>query len=81
MPKARLTDEQKKNGAYYAKLIKDAGLTQVAAAHFLGINERTSRRYVQGLWPAPRAVHILFSIMRKRRISVERAERYAGLRS
>jgi hypothetical protein len=77
--KKHLTAEQKKNGANYAKLIKGFGLTQVEAARFLGVNERTSRRYASGLWPTPRAVNILFSIMRKRRISAERAERYAGL--
>jgi hypothetical protein len=77
--KKNLTSEQKKNGANYVKTIKGFGLTQVEAARFLGINERTSRRYASGLWPAPRAVNILFSIMRKRRISAERAERYAGL--
>jgi len=40
------------NGKQLQKLLDDAGLTQRGAAHELGINERTMRRYVA----SPRAI-------------------------
>jgi hypothetical protein len=47
----------------YRKAIKSLGLTQVAAAHMLGVDERTSRRYALGETAIPPPVAKLLGLM------------------
>jgi hypothetical protein len=73
--KPELTKRQRKQRAKTYRAMLDAlGLNQLAAAKFLGVNERTSRRYASGDWPLPRATALLLRIMAARRISPEKAE-------
>lgn len=52
----------------YRAAIAALGLSQVRAAKFLGIAERTSRSYALGEFPVPRVVAMLLSIMVSRQI-------------
>lgn len=47
----------------YRDAISRLGLSQVGAAHFLGVDPRTSRRWALGELPIPRAVELLFALM------------------
>lgn len=40
------------------KAIDELGMSQVAAAEYFGINERTMRRYALGEYPVPRAIEL-----------------------
>jgi hypothetical protein len=60
-------------GKEYAAAIEAFGLTQVAASEFLGVTERTSRRWIAGDDPIPRSVAILLRLMRARKITAEAA--------
>jgi len=60
--------------ARYKKVIKSLGLSQRKAAKFIGVNERTSRRYASGEWPVPRATAMLLAVMEHRGIKPQRVE-------
>jgi hypothetical protein len=47
----------------YAETIAKLGLTQVGAAKFLKIGDRTSRRWISGASKIPHAVELLFDLM------------------
>jgi hypothetical protein len=60
-----MTDDE-----YRAKL--DAlGMTQTAAAQFLAVAERTSRRYALGVSPIPGPVAILLRYMARKKLKPE----------
>jgi plasmid maintenance system antidote protein VapI len=47
----------------YAETIAALGLTQVGAAEFLKVGERTSRRWIEGKCRIPHAVALLLNLM------------------
>jgi DNA-binding transcriptional regulator YdaS (Cro superfamily) len=47
----------------YRNAIARLGLSQVAAAHFLGVDPRTSRSWISGRYPVPHAVALLLRLM------------------
>lgn len=51
--------------AEYCKALDRVGLTQVGAARFFCVNERTSRRWASGEQPVPRVVEIALWLMMK----------------
>lgn len=57
-------------GAEYQAAIDALGLNQLAAARFLKIGDRTSRRYVAG-GVIPHAVKLLFDLMIEKKIKPE----------
>jgi hypothetical protein len=61
----------------YAVLIARLGLSQVSAADFLGINPRTSRRYVSGELAVPKVVAMLLELMVKTKSDRARVEKLA----
>jgi hypothetical protein len=69
-----LTRAQRRNGKQYKNVIASVGMSQVRAAKFLDVNERTSRRYASGEWPLPRAHRLLLAVLVHKRVSPDRAE-------
>lgn len=69
-----LTPAQKRAGRQYKKIIASVGLSQVGAARFLDVNERTSRRYASGEWPLPKAERMLMAVLARKRVSPAQAE-------
>jgi len=70
----------------YREHIEKLGLSQNAASRFLGVSERSSRRYAQlddkGRpinIPIPSAIEMLLRIMVKHKISVEAACKLADI--
>jgi len=57
--------------AQYAKAIADLGMSQVGAARFLKIGERTSRRFIAGESKIPVVAEMLLNIMVAHGISPE----------
>jgi hypothetical protein len=57
----------------YESTIHRLGLTQVGAARFLGVDERTSRRYIAGKAVIPPPTAMLLNLMLKYRVTPERA--------
>jgi hypothetical protein len=55
--------------AEYRRAIEALGLNQVQAGKFLGISDRTSRRWAAGTRPVFPTVEILLRYMLRRRIS------------
>jgi len=53
----------------YREAIAALGMSQVAAAAFLGVSPRTSRHWALGESPVPRAVSILLRLMVSRDIN------------
>jgi plasmid maintenance system antidote protein VapI len=53
------------NGEVYQHLIDKVGMTQVGAAKFFGVDERTSRRWVKGELTIPDSVALLLPVMFK----------------
>jgi hypothetical protein len=49
----------------YATAIERLGLTQVGAARFFGVGDRTSRRWISGEYDVPRAVAYCLNMMIK----------------
>jgi hypothetical protein len=47
----------------YRELLAELGFTQVEAARFVEVDERTSRRWASGELPVPVAVAMLLSLM------------------
>lgn len=58
-------------GEEYREIIADLGLTQAAAASFLGIDERTARRWIANDHPIPLAVELLLHVMAKKKLTVD----------
>lgn len=58
----------------FRKALERLGLSQVAAARFLGIGDRTSRRWASGDVEVPRAVAILLRLMISHSISPAEVE-------
>jgi len=56
----------------YQHLLEELELTQVGAAKFVGVDERTGRRWASDERPVPQAVSMLFEVMVAEGISVER---------
>jgi transcriptional regulator with XRE-family HTH domain len=63
----------------YCELIAKLGLSQRAAARFLGIAERTSRRYASGESLVDPRTGMLLEIMAKYKITPEQALRLIGV--
>jgi len=61
----------------YRAALETLALTQIAAADFLKIDHRTSRRWAGGEAPIPTAVAILLRVMVAKRLSVEAVYRIA----
>jgi len=61
----------------YQQLIDRLKLNQSAAARFLGISDRSSRRYAAIERPAPTPIGLLLSLMIKRKISPEEVRKAA----
>jgi hypothetical protein len=61
-------------GAEYRDALARLGLSQVGAARFLGIDDRTSRRWALGEVSIPVSVHILLELMIRVRLSPDRVE-------
>lgn len=62
----------------YRAAIASLGLSQAGAARFLGVNERTSRRWAIDGDPAPEAVALLLRLMVAVRWTPERVKKLAG---
>lgn len=58
----------------YRKTIAVLGMSQGAAAAFLGVSLRTSQGYALGEYPVPEAVSILLRLMVRRGISPDEAK-------
>ena len=58
----------------YQHLLEELDLTQVGAAKFLGVDERTGRRWASDERPVPQAVSMLLETMVAEGISVERVK-------
>jgi hypothetical protein len=74
------------NALEYREHIEKLGLSQNAASRFLGVSERSSRRYAQldhkgrpDNIPIPAAIDMLLRLMVKNKISVEAACKLAGI--
>jgi hypothetical protein len=63
----------------YRDAIAALNLTQVAAARFVKVDERTSRRWATGEIPIPHAVALLLRVMLAWNISPARVYELAGL--
>jgi len=63
----------------YRGRIQALGLTQNAAARFLGVSPRASRRFADGTQAIPHAIDALLRIMIAYDVSVEEACRLAGI--
>ena|SRR5215831_14154326 len=61
----------------YQDMIDKLKMSQRAAAAFLKIDERTSRRYAADELPLPPSIRYLLSLMIKKRISPEEARKTA----
>jgi hypothetical protein len=61
----------------YAEVIEKLGLTQVAAAEFLGYDPRTSRRWVSGDLAVPKVVAMLLELMVKTKSVPDKVEKRA----
>lgn len=57
----------------YADAIEKLGLSQRGAARFLGVNERTSRRWIAGDAAVPEAVAKLLRLMIRLKIRPDEA--------
>lgn len=67
------------NSKRYRTVIEAIGLSQVAAAKFVGVAPRSSRRWAAGDAPIPDDVAVLLSIMAKHQITPEEARGLIGL--
>jgi hypothetical protein len=62
------------NGEEYQKATARLDLTLVEAARFLGVDDTTSRRWVNDKSPVPRAVVILLRLMIRYRLSPDHVQ-------
>lgn len=64
---------------HYRQMIDKLGLTQVGAAHFLGIGPRSSRRWASGSdIEVPLVVRMLLRVMIRYGITVDKVNRLVG---
>jgi hypothetical protein len=63
----------------YREALAALDLTQGAAARFVKVDERTSRRWATGEIPVPRAVALLLCVMIAKKISPARVYEISGL--
>jgi len=65
----------------YRALLAELGFTQVEAARFFEVDERTSRRWASGELPFPVAVAMVLSLMERHRVilSPEYVRKLVGL--
>jgi plasmid maintenance system antidote protein VapI len=56
-------------GDEYEKAIEMLGLTQVAAARFLGVDDTTSRRWIADKHPIPDSTAMLLRVMIRYRLT------------
>ena len=70
---------QPRNARRYETLHTELGMTQHGAARFLGLGQRTSRRWASGEIEVPDAILMLFEIMKAKRITPNKAREIAGL--
>jgi hypothetical protein len=66
----KLKATKRMNAKQYREAIAELGLTQTAAAHFLKIGERTSRRFALG-GAIPHAVGLLLNLMIAKKVKPE----------
>jgi len=59
-------------GPEYGKALKALRLSQLGAARLLGVNGRTSRRWIAGEVPIPRSAALVLLMMVKWRLEPER---------
>ena len=59
------------NGTEYGKAIERLGLSQVGAAKLLGVNDRTSRRWIADEVPIPISVAVTLRLMIKKQIDID----------
>jgi hypothetical protein len=50
-------------GSEYQKAIDKLGMTQIASAKLLGVNETTPRKWIAETHPIPRAVAMVLKLM------------------
>jgi hypothetical protein len=62
-------------GSEYQKAIERLGMTTDSAAHFLGIDPTTSRRWIKDPRPIPHSAALLLRVMLRYRLSVEAVRR------
>ncbi len=55
----------------YREALDRVGLSQVGAAHFFFVNQRTSRRWASGEQPVPRTIEIILWLMMKFKVRWE----------
>lgn len=63
----------------FAKLLDRLGLSQRAAARFLGIDERMARHFVAGTKPVDPRTAMLLELMVKQKVSPQDALRLIGI--
>ncbi len=56
-------DDRTMSGRQFKTVIKQLGMTQAGAARFVGVAERTARRYITGEMRIPVAVALLLRAM------------------
>jgi plasmid maintenance system antidote protein VapI len=61
-------------GDEYQTAIRRLGLSQVAAAEFLGVDETTSRRWIANKNPVRRSAAMLLRVMIRYRLSPQNIE-------
>ena len=59
------------NGTEYGRALERLGLSQVGAARLLGVNDRTSRRWIANEVPIPLSVAVMLQLIIKRRIETD----------
>ena len=58
-------------GTEYGKAIERLGLSQVGAAKLLGVNDRTSRRWIADEVPIPHTAAMVLRMMLKYKLDVD----------
>lgn len=64
--------------AQYRCILKRLGLSQRKAGPFLGVNERTSRKWIAGDSPVPLSAALLLRLMVKLKLSPDEVKRLAA---
>lgn len=59
----------------YAAIIESLGLSQVGAARFLGVDERTSRRWIAGEREIPETVSRFLTFIAAAKLTPEEVEK------
>jgi transcriptional regulator with XRE-family HTH domain len=61
-------------GEQYLKAAEALGLTREQAAEFLGVNERTIRRWIAGTSPVPKSVEMLLTLTLQKKFPARRTK-------